>query len=585
MTTPTFKIKLKLNDSDHSMIMDAIKDGGSISKLKVRVEATHSGIINKNNFFYIPKGMKNGAKSFIQPFPKPVLVAHNRDQDAIGRVLKSKYIDYPEIVTEIKDSNKAVDLVDQIIDFTKSKDFKSKGYKGLGHIELIVEITDEEAIEKVLDKRYLTVSISGDTTEAVCSICGTDKKNQPTDYDDQCHHWRGEDYDGQTAFLIAGDMIFDEVSYVNTPADTHAVSEVIKDSVDGSIQDSILEQDFSILDFETRVQNQGDKKLKLADLFSNKKIVAETLELLGLKDFIISDERTKKLRKTSFLFAKERAVPVNDKAHMLAASKILDQLDDSEDFEAAKTLLDGKFERAFGKNTSFEDALATVKPDISDDKDEKNAKDTDNTGTLSVDYDKLADNVVEKLKSVVSLDDSFAAQRAEALEVELEALEAENDKLTDNLKKVIIDQILSREEKLEDSKYRKVLESRGINSLNDKLNDLLGHVGDSNKEEENVSDKDDNKTSLEDNAEDSGITDTDINIDDAAENKGEVKDDKSSEGKDELEDDKDSKTLSVKDVRDSYRSLFKSKGPAAAAKYIRELTDNKTLPENFSFAK
>ena len=75
-------------------------------------------------------------------------------------------------------------------------------------------ITDEDAIKKFLDGRYLTFSAGSTTNRHVCSICDNDWAT-----DGICEHRHGEQYDGETCVFITGDFIVLEGSIVNTPAD------------------------------------------------------------------------------------------------------------------------------------------------------------------------------------------------------------------------------------------------------------------------------------------------------------------------------------------------------------------------------
>ena len=63
-----FKIPviLKVNDSQFKDIKDSIDSGKKIKSITVKMEATHSGIVNGNNWYYTPDGMAKGASSFIK---------------------------------------------------------------------------------------------------------------------------------------------------------------------------------------------------------------------------------------------------------------------------------------------------------------------------------------------------------------------------------------------------------------------------------------------------------------------------------------------------------------------------------------
>ena len=214
----------------------------SNSPLMVKIAATHAGIVTRNNGFYMPDKMRAGAISFIQNYGKPVLLHHNAvDGDPVGRVRHASYMDtstglikqdsyLKDFVDPHTSFETKVDLVDRLINDGMLDD---PTYEGVGYIELVAAITDKEAIAKIADNRYLTVSIGAETNAAVCSICKTDW----AETGEICEHVPGEIYDGKTAFVIAGDLFYDEVSFVSTPADPHAkVIEI--SSVDGNFMDT-----------------------------------------------------------------------------------------------------------------------------------------------------------------------------------------------------------------------------------------------------------------------------------------------------------------------------------------------------------
>ncbi len=153
-------------------------------KLIVQMEAIHVGR-TANYTFYTEQGLKDGLESWTHPYNKPVLTHHNAySGEPIGRILRAE--------------------------FTEST---ISGRKGL---IFTCEITDPNAIEKVLDGRYKTVSIGASTDKVTCNICGTDRSKE------WCEHWRGEEYEGQTCHYVIGTTLGREVSYVNVPADEDA---------------------------------------------------------------------------------------------------------------------------------------------------------------------------------------------------------------------------------------------------------------------------------------------------------------------------------------------------------------------------
>lgn len=155
-----------------------------------RIEAIHAGT-TKNFNHYLPeklKGdfeLKSGVYSWTSPYPKPVIYNHDTTTEATGRVMSAAYTDYT-----------------------------STGKPG---IIIIPKITEPNAIKAIQDGRLLTVSIGAYTDSIICSITGVDVlKDGFTGYQP------GEYYDGVLCEWIIGDVWFDEVSWVNVPADENA---------------------------------------------------------------------------------------------------------------------------------------------------------------------------------------------------------------------------------------------------------------------------------------------------------------------------------------------------------------------------
>ena len=179
-------------------------------KLMATIDATHSGVIT-NRRVYPSKNVSTGYKTFYSKdrggsaeFDKPILKHHDMYNDPIGRVVKA-------IWTPLK-SGRAL-----------NEDFLSPdapGGKGSGVVTVDAIITDTESIEKIIDGRYISVSAGHSTDSMTCSIC--DKSIM------KCDHWpgkyyndEGEETDAENGFLcfyITGNMTYDELSFVNMPA-------------------------------------------------------------------------------------------------------------------------------------------------------------------------------------------------------------------------------------------------------------------------------------------------------------------------------------------------------------------------------
>lgn len=201
-------------------------------RLIVKMEAIHVGR-TKNFTYYTEEGLRAGLHTWTQPYNKPVLTHHNEyDGEPIGRILEAQY-----------------------------EEATLSGKPGL---VFTVEITDEQAQEKVLDGRYATVSIGASTNKITCNICGTDRT------EDWCDHYPGESYgegdDKQTAHFIVGETYGREVSYVNTPADENAGNRSIQviDENTGtkeSVQEKSFMQIFQVAEGLMQSVNQPEHNL------------------------------------------------------------------------------------------------------------------------------------------------------------------------------------------------------------------------------------------------------------------------------------------------------------------------------------
>lgn len=159
-----------------------------------KIEAIHAGV-TRNKMNYPSQSLagnfdlKSGVYSWTHPYPKPVLKNHDTYEEPLGRVINAQFV--------------------------------TDSITGKHAIVLMPQITDPDAIVKIMDGRYLTVSIGGETDAAICNICGQDIISEGW-----CDHIRGEKYEVKgelvECYWSAGNVWFDEISFVNVPADQSA---------------------------------------------------------------------------------------------------------------------------------------------------------------------------------------------------------------------------------------------------------------------------------------------------------------------------------------------------------------------------
>lgn len=156
-----------------------------------KIEAIHAGK-TRNGTFFPTRALKGdpakhtGVYSWAYPYAKPVIYNHDRDSESSGRVIRAEYSD----VTQA----------------------------GKPGIILFPKITQPSAIQAIRDGRLLTVSIGGEAEKLTCSICGTNIIEEG-----MCQHEPGEFYEGVECRWEVDDVSFDELSWVNVPADSDAM--------------------------------------------------------------------------------------------------------------------------------------------------------------------------------------------------------------------------------------------------------------------------------------------------------------------------------------------------------------------------
>lgn len=163
---------------------------------EIRAITANKGTRNKTyypveNLTPNPDGTR-GISTFLWPYPKPILSQHDSDGTSAPVYGRARYVS----LAETSD--------------------KSKKY-----VSLIPAITDPEAIEKILDGRFMTVSIGCESDWVKCSICGINVR------EGYCDHTRGEPYkltDGTIGECLweIGPMQFEELSFVISPSDVDA---------------------------------------------------------------------------------------------------------------------------------------------------------------------------------------------------------------------------------------------------------------------------------------------------------------------------------------------------------------------------
>lgn len=302
-------LTLRVKDADNRL---TFTDGkGTAPSLYVKAEATHAGIVNGNARFYRPDRMQDGAHTWVpkgRP-SRPVLLNHKKDGACVGRVVGQRYVDesYKYVGDGVKgltfydSSTKKLNLfksVDWVVDHLIAR----PDYKGLGYIELDLNVTEPEAIDKVNREEFLTVSVGFGTDAAICSICHTDWAT-----DDKCDHELMQSYDGKRMFLITGNFRYSECSFVNFPADPWGMV-TSKESVK-QVSDSVANRVFFMglsFDRQKAIVSQAGVEMKDSIDFLGSDIQPDTESEEDLPMLIDVDAVSKEIKDAAL--TRERAL-------------------------------------------------------------------------------------------------------------------------------------------------------------------------------------------------------------------------------------------------------------------------------------
>lgn len=191
-----------------------------------------------NNRVYSTKGQQRGIDSLTNPYPKPIIKNHNIHGEPIGRFVGGEWQDLSDLaLNHLRAEDSYWYIRDAFISDDPERIYKAlkkhnllddKKWPGLGRMRVQANITDEDAIKKFMDGRYLTFSAGSTTNRHVCSIC-----NQDWAKDGMCEHRHGKTYDGEKCIFVTGDFLVLEGSVVNSPADdlSKLVSMEMKDEL------------------------------------------------------------------------------------------------------------------------------------------------------------------------------------------------------------------------------------------------------------------------------------------------------------------------------------------------------------------
>lgn len=333
---------IELNTSNIQIGKDSLKKSKG---LVVKAKATHSVKPTGNKLIYLPFVLRDAVQSMVKPYGKPILAAHDEEKDNIGRIVSATYVPTPsplvsdsiyKYIDSVNSASDAIPVLKQIYDVLTDPDFE-----GFGYIDVTYRITDESAIEKILDNRYLTVSVgfSFDKSLTYNSVNGLriqDEDNETVP---------GETEDGYTVFGVISGMKVNELSYVNVPADDLAMSyeHQMEDSVQSEFLTSDLYIESTIKNGKSKLNkinkthtyaqdsmnyNGGSMRLsKFAELLKDNTLAYDAMKKYLEADKVILSEDLAKLEDRYFA-GPNKTFPITNQEHKDAALKVLAEFED-----------------------------------------------------------------------------------------------------------------------------------------------------------------------------------------------------------------------------------------------------------------
>jgi hypothetical protein len=336
----TFKYKdsyviSKPSEEDMTVWKDSLGSSytGIKKALRIVVEATHSALINKNMRWYSPSKMRDGALTFINGNkPAKILKHHDTHSDPIGIVRGARFVttvpqdleNNPDVRTLLSSTAEMKDQIKSMKRLIKSGVTSRPDWKGLGYIEVMADILDQDAIEKVSDGRFDAVSTSFNSPgHAYCFICG---KNWAQD--GMCEHTSiGEAYEDDSEekwpmMLVPGLHLYEEMSMVVKDADPftviHISDEEMEKNIKYKINEEVADDNYnSAIKYEFRDSIEEDKNMPVP-----KQLEVEAPAALTSKE--IND---KVVEKVNAILASEENQEVKDDPRPILAE--YDKLPDS----------------------------------------------------------------------------------------------------------------------------------------------------------------------------------------------------------------------------------------------------------------
>lgn len=410
---------IKIPESTLIKLEDGIRNN---NEMLVTIAASHYGFRNKNWCVYRHDTIKHDIGTFIAPKPKPIIEMHRpKTSQVFGHVIAADYklTDYYDVISEKYDVEKLstdeyIALMKDVILPLQSKDIN---FDGLAYLELVGRLNKKSAIQKVLDKEFLRVSIGAVPNRLICSECGADQTKK------LCKHYGSKQ---NNIFMLAESLDYKELSFVDKPADPHGMITRIHDGIDDvtlfdndpndhryAIIDAIPLKDFFELTDKTivcvdnicTIINEGadimKKNISYVAEFGTEKVtgILKTID----DTLVLTDTDLEDLSDRSFAIVQKsedgisRRFPLNDEVSIKLAMNLLCDAEDLSPTEREKA--ENSISRS-AKKAGIDFVLKVKEVSDSDSNEDTGSNDSgdSNEGTEDTELKAICDSFIEKLK-------------------------------------------------------------------------------------------------------------------------------------------------------------------------------------------
>ena len=337
---------MKINSVETISMNKLTIEDSAKKPVSLKIEAAHAGIVNGNYIFYTPKALREGSKS-LKEFFKPLQKKHfdktlGYIYDAVFEERQtSSYQSAIETASTPEELGKAVKAYYYSEEYHQNKE-------GFGVLVSKARLYDDEKISKLAHNDRGYVSIAGDSSSAVCSICYGNAA--------ECEHNLGTRYGNEVCFAIADSLELDHISFEDIPANWKTNTLIITDSqVLGKVE--LIEEGQTMkLTLDAFKESLGNLDNILTELNLSKHLEAYKADIEAAKG-------------GDFLFPKEKLLPLNTKLGVIVATKLLESLEDGTDKDTVATLVTKEYTKVLGE-VSLEEAVEQLEVVVIETKEE-----------------------------------------------------------------------------------------------------------------------------------------------------------------------------------------------------------------------